>query len=327
MVMSPSGEEKAASDRDYAAAREGAAILRLSERGLLAVSGPAHQKFLNGILTNEITGLSPGRGCRAALLDTKGHVLALLRVLATETAVILETDLARRELLEERLAHYRVAAPVRFAATPMVVLGLLGAQAPPTLGRLGLPAPEEAEAHQLARFGEHELRVVRAQDLPGGGYVLQVPEAATTRLWTALLETGAAPIGRRALDTLRIEDGRPFWGADVSEASLLHETGLVAELHSPTKGCYVGQEIVARLSARGEKVNRALRGLELEAETTAGAEITAEGRTVGQVTTAGRSPRRGPIALGYVARSHFEPGTPVEVSGARAVVRALLLEG
>jgi folate-binding protein YgfZ len=325
--MIPSGDEKAVSDLEYAAARDGAAIFRLSERGLLAVSGPVRQKFLNGILTNDVARLWASQGCRAALLDTKGHVLALVRVLATETAVVLETDLVRRELLEERLAHYRVAAPVRFAADPKIVLGLLGAQAGATLGRLGLPAPEEAEAHVAARLGEQKLRVVRAQDLPGGGYVLHVPEETAARLWPALLEAGAAPLGRRTLDTLRIEDGRPFWGADVSEDNLLHETGLVAELHSPTKGCYVGQEIVARLSARGEKVNKALRGLELGAEAAAGTEIRAEGRSVGQVTTAGRSPRRGAIALGYVARSHFEPGSAVEVGGSRAVVRALPFEG
>jgi tRNA-modifying protein YgfZ len=113
---------------------------------------------------------------------------------------------------------------------------------------------------------------------------------------------------------------RPWYGPDVTEENLLHETGLVGECHSPAKGCYVGQEVVARLEARGGNVNKALRGLRLSAPASAGAAVTVEGRDVGRVTTAGVSPRLGPIALAYVHRSHFAPGTAVEVGGAPATV-------
>jgi folate-binding protein YgfZ len=125
---------------------------------------------------------------------------------------------------------------------------------------------------------------------------------------------------------MRIEQGRPWYGVDVTEENLLHETGLVREYHSPSKGCYVGQEVIARLDARGGHVNKRLCGLRLSAPAAAGATIRAEGRDVGRVTTAGVSPRLGPVAMGYVHRSAFEPGTGVEVGGAAASVAALPLD-
>jgi folate-binding protein YgfZ len=162
-----------------------------------------------------------------------------------------------------------------------------------------------------------------ASDLPAAGVVLHVPAAAEAEIRTALEAAGAVPVGRETLDVLRIEDGVPWFGPDVTEANLLHETGLVAQYHSPTKGCYVGQEVIARLEARGGNVNKGLRGLRLRAPATPGDAIRAGGADVGRVTTAGVSPRLGPIALGYVHRSRFEPGTEVEVGGAVATVTAL----
>ena len=127
---------------------------------------------------------------------------------------------------------------------------------------------------------------------------------------------------RRILDVLRVEDGRPWYGPDITPENLLFETGLVAEYHVP-KGCYVGQEVVARLEARGGHVSRLLRGLRLGAPASPGAVVRVEGTDVGRVTTAAVSPRLGPIAMAYIHRRAFEPGTPVEVDGAPAVVNAL----
>ena len=137
------------------------------------------------------------------------------------------------------------------------------------------------------------------------------------RLSTA---AGARPAGRDAIDALRVEALRPWYGSDVTEENLLHETGLVGERHSPAKGCYVGQEVVARLEARGGNVNKALRGLRLSEPAEDGAVVSAEGREVGRVTTAAVSPRLGPIALAYVHRGHFAQGTAVLVDGAPATV-------
>jgi folate-binding protein YgfZ len=307
--------------REYAALRSGAALVDLTIRAVLEVTGPSRQKFLQGMLSHDVGGRKAGQGCRAALLSARGSLQALVRALADEQSVLLETDFDRIEPLQRTLEHHRVAAPVRFAPRPAVVLALLGPAAPDVLRAVGIAEPpREPEGHAAATIAGASVRVVRAGDLPGGGFVLHAPRDAGPGAWEALRAAGAHPVGMDALDTRRVEALRPWWGSDVTEENLLHETGLVGECHSPTKGCYVGQEVVARLEARGGNVNKALRGLRLAAPSTAGAPVTADGRDVGRVTSAAVSPRLGPIALAYIHRSHFAAGTAVQAGEAPATV-------
>ena len=308
----------------YEAARDGAAFAALPGRGVLAVSGPLRQKFLDGILSNDVKSLSPGDGRRAALMDVKGRLVAFLRAMVDKDEILLEVAGGRRDLVHERLEHYRVAAPVRFARREVAVFGVFGPRAADVLRAAGAdPADLRPEGHRVTSPGGAPLRVVRAGDLPAEGYALHADPAAG--LEDALRAAGAIALPDDVLDALRIEDGRPWYGPDVTEENLLHETGLLAEYHSPTKGCYVGQEVVARLEGRGAKVNKTMRGLRLEAPVTAGAAISAGGAEVGRVTTAGASPALGAIAMGYVHRSAAEPGTEVEVAGVRGLVARLPL--
>jgi folate-binding protein YgfZ len=240
--------------------------------------------------------------------------------------VILEMPRDRLDRVEEELVRYRVGAPVRFARPEVAVLGVLGPEAPERLRGLGLEPPGETpESHVTGTLAGAEVRVIRAGDLPATGLVLQVPDESRAAVWEALLGAGARPLGRAALDVLRIEDGRPWYGPDIRHEHLLHETGLLKELHSFSKGCYVGQEVVARLEGRGGHVSRQLRGLRLEAPAAPGDPIEHEGAPAGSVTTAGVSPTLGPVAMGYVHRKGFEPGTPVSVAGGPARVAALPL--
>jgi folate-binding protein YgfZ len=306
---------------EYAAAREATALVDLPGRGVLEASGPQRQKFLQGMLSHDVAGRPAGQGCLSALMNSKGAVQALLRVLVDRDVVLLETDLDRIGAVQRTLEHHRVAAPVRFAVRPTSVLALLGPGGARVLAAAGISSPPASpEAHQEATIAGHPLRLVRAGDLPGGGLVLHVTPENAEDVWEALRAAGARPAGHDALDALRVEALRPWYGMDVTEENLLHETGLVAECHSSAKGCYVGQEVVARLEARGGNVNKALRGLRLAAQVAAGATVRVEGREVGRVTTAAVSPRLGPIALAYVHRGYFAPGTAVEVDGAPATV-------
>ena len=306
---------------EYVAALEGAALVDLPLRALLEASGPSRQKFLQGMLSHDVAGQPAGRGCPAALLTARGAVQALVRVLVEKDLVVLETDVDRVGPVQEVLEYYRVAAPVRFAVRPTSVVALLGPTAGEALRAAGvLTLPVELEAHQTVTIGGQPVRLVRAGDLPGGGFVVHAAPEAAPAVWQALLAAGARPVGLDAVDTRRVETLRPWYGSDVTEENLLHETGLVAERHSSAKGCYVGQEVVARLEARGAHVNKALRGLRLAAPTPAGAPVTADGKDVGRVTTPAVSPRLGPIALAYVHRGQFAAGTAVEVGGARATV-------
>ena len=306
---------------EYAAAREAAALVDLPQRAVLEASGPQRQRFLQGMLSHDVAGRQPGQGCPSALMNAKGAVQALLRVLVEKDVVLLETDLDRIASLQGTLEFHRVAAPVRFAARPTSVLALLGPAAARVLGAAGVDSPPvELEAHQVVEIAGHRLRLVRAGDLPAAGFVLHLSPESAADVWESLRAAGARPAGHEALDALRVEALRPWYGSDVTEENLLHETGLVAECHSPAKGCYVGQEVVARLEARGGNVNKALRGLRLSAPSTPGAAVSVEGREVGRVTTAAVSPRLGPIALAYVHRAHFASGTAVETGGAPATV-------
>jgi folate-binding protein YgfZ len=313
-------EANEALEHEYRAAREGAALASLS-RATLDVSGPKRQDYLHAMLSNDVKGLAPGQGCRAASMTPKGSLQAIVRVLADASVVVLETESDRREPLLRTLEHHRVGAPVRFATRDVRVLALLGPAAASAAQAAGAERPAETrEAHRATRVADKTVRLVRASDLPGGGFVLHAAEADAAAVCAALEASGAVPIGREVLDTRRVETFCPWYGQDVSEDNLLHETGLLAELHSPHKGCYVGQEVVARLEGRGGNVNKALRGLRLGAPARAGASVSAGGKEVGWVTTAALSPRFGPIALAYVHRSHFAPGTPVEIDGATATV-------
>ncbi len=312
---------------EYAAARETAAITDLSDRALLAVTGPIRQKFLHNILSADVQNRSAGQGCLAALMDVKGHLVSFLRVLVTADRVWLEMPSDRLAVVEAALLHYRVAAPVRFERAADVVLGLLGPQAEAVLQRAGLSTalPSAAEDHVEASLAGVAVRVIRASDLPADGLALHVSAADAPTVWEALLAGGAVPLGRRALDILRVEDGRPWYGPDVDEHNLLHETGVLDLYRSPAKGCYIGQEVLARLDGRGGHVNKALRGLRLGAPARAGDAIEREGREVGRITTAALSPRLGPIAMAYLHRSAAEPGMRVDVAGSPALVDRLPL--
>ena len=307
-------------DGEYAALRHGAGLLDLPTRGVLEVAGPVRLKFLQGMLTNDVGGCAPAQGCRAALLSARGAVRALVRALVDKDVVLLETDFDRVAALQQGLEFYRVAAPVRFAPRPLAVLALAGREAEAVLRRAGVEPPAEPESHAPASLGGQPVRVARAGDLPGAGFVLHATPEGACGVWDALARSGARPVGLDALDVRRVEALRPWWGDDVAEDNLLHETGLVPEIVSFHKGCYVGQEIVARLDARGGHVNKALRGLRPEAPLAPGAAVTVGGKSVGRVTTAGASPLLGPIALAYVHRDHFGAGTVVEAEGRPATV-------
>lgn len=306
---------------EYATARGRSGLVDLHERGVLEASGPARQKLLQGLLSHEVAGLAAGEGRRAALLTVKGAVQALLRVLVEADLVALEGEALQLEGVRRTLEHYRVGAPVRFVERPTAVLAVVGPDAGEVLRVAGVEAAAalEAESHVTGAIKDQRVRVARAGDLPGGGLVVHAAPAAAAAVWQALHFAGARPVGRDALDALRVEAFRP-WPEDVFADNLLHETGLEDECRSTGKGCYLGQEIVARLESRGGNVSRSLRPLRLGAPAAAGDAILVEANPVGRVTTAAVSPRFGPIALGYVHRSAAAPGSAVVVGGVPATV-------
>jgi folate-binding protein YgfZ len=299
-------------------------LVALPERAVLVVSGPQRSKFLHNLLSNDVEGRAAGQGSLAGLMDARGHLLVLLRVLVGGSEILLELPRAQLAAIEALLVHYKVGAPVRFAVRPVAIRALLGSEVDALLQAVGAPVPGTGpQSHLTGTIAGQPVLVARASDLPSGAVVIHSTPEAAGAVDTALRAAGAVDMDRSAFDSLRVEQGRPLYGIDVTEDNLLHETGLVAEYHSPSKGCYVGQEVIARLEARGGNVNKTLRGLKLAAPAAAGTSLTVDGKDVGRITTAAVSEALGPIAMAYVHRNHAAPGAVVAVDGQPATVATL----
>ena len=287
---------------EHVAIAEGAGLVDRSERGKLALTGADAKEFLAGQVTNDVVGLEAGDGCYAALLTPKGRMLGDLRVLDTGDELLLDMD---REALQAifdviRRATIGFAVELHKRTLQRGLLTLAGPRARAVAGAADLPVTEHA--HRVVTIGGAEARVIATNV---GVDVLTLAED-TDAVRDALLAAGAEPISETTLDVLRVETGRPRWGAELDETVIPQEAGLNDRAVSFTKGCYVGQETVARLFYRG-KPNRHLRGLRLSAPVEPGTPLQLGEKEVGRLTSVAVSPARGPIGLALVRRQ-AEPG-------------------
>ncbi len=290
-------------------------LFDLTGRGAISLTGKDRAAFLHGLVTNDVKKLRAGEGCAAAFLTPKGKMLADLTVLCTDDELILDCEPALVEKLEGLLRKYLIFNEVvienRTGETG--VLHVEGRKTEEILKRLiGQKGPAEPHSSVLASGG----RVVRESRGGFEGFDLRVSRAELGAVRSVLVSEGAAPSDLSLLESARIEAGIPRWGAELTEDVLPDEAGLPARgWVSYTKGCYIGQETVARIRTYGH-VNRNLVGLVLEAAhlPVPGAEIRAGEAKSGAVTSATVSTRLGKaVALGYVKREHAAPGTALWV--------------
>jgi folate-binding protein YgfZ len=303
-------------ETEYAAATTACGLLDRSGRGKLALTGADAREFLQGQVSNDILGLAPGTGCYATLLTPKGKMLADLRILDAGEEILLDTERVALQELFNVIRRFSLGHDVTLHKRTLErgLLSLLGPDAARVAGAQALAAEEHA--HVGVRVGTLEARAI-GTDV---GVDLLCDATDTEALAEELVRAGAQPISEQTADTIRVERGRPRYGIDLDDTVIPQEAGLNARAVSFTKGCYVGQETVARLNYRG-KPNRHLRGLRLSAPATTGAEITFEDRIVGRLGSVAQSPSLGPIALALVRRE-ASPGSPVRVGPeeAQAVV-------
>jgi folate-binding protein YgfZ len=311
---------------DYDTLRSGCGLLDRSERGKLALTGTDAVEFLNGQVTNELLTLHAGEGLYAAFLNHKGKMLGDVRILArgelaggVPAELLLDTERPALQALFDMIRRFKVGYAVELHKRTVErgLLSLIGPQA-------------EAVAHlsNLAD-GEHANAPVEIEGIAAlairsdVGVDLLCDALDTPRLAAALGERGAVAIDEEAAECLRIEQGRPRYGVDLDETVIPQEAGLNERAVSFTKGCYVGQETVARLHYKG-KPNRHLRGLRLTDPAAAGEELRLGDRVLGHIGSSAISPRLGPIALALVRRE-APPGTTIVVgaSGASAEVLEL----
>jgi folate-binding protein YgfZ len=316
-------------DREWRAAREGAALFPAAYRTLVAATGGDRADFLQGMLSNDVKALAAGTGCYAALLTQSGKVVTDLRVYATADHLLLDVVAWRARALREHLERFLVADDVELSASPQQpLLQLEGPLAAAVAGEaLGTGIlPSAPYAHTVAEFDGQPLRVVRASEAGGEGLLLCGAEAVTPRLFDACREAGAVAAGMVALDRLRIEAGVAWPGIDMDESTLIMETGRDAAI-SFRKGCYLGQEVVERIAARGH-VNRRLGGVFLDGERLPprGTALLAAARPVGYVTSSTRSPLfERPIALAMIQCTHGMVGERLQRAddASAAIVAAL----
>ena len=304
---------------EYRALREGAALIDLGFRTVVRAVGTDRVTFLQGMVSNDVAALRPGEGSPALLLTIQGRVVADVRVAAADETLLLDVDVRARDALVDALERLIVADEVELLSpeAPLALVGLEGPGAERLVGQ-GL-APY---AHRETEVAGVPVRVMRGSEVGGPGLVLHVAAERAPALWDALVARGARPCGMEALEGRRVEVGVPRIGLDMDLTTLALEVP-VEEALSATKGCYLGQEVVARGTARGH-VNRKLIGLLIEGPAPpGGAPLVRDGKDVGRLTTVAYAfGLNAPAALGFVRREHWEPGTELRVQHGHAVTLA-----
>jgi folate-binding protein YgfZ len=293
-------------DAQYRQLREECGLLDRSSRGKLLLTGSEAAEYLQGQLTNDIEALEPGEGCYAALLDRKGHMQADMRVLRPSAEEIwIDTEAATLSTARRHLEMYKVGREVEVedVTEQRALLSLIGPRSAELSGAPPLPA---YACEQLAVDGVDCLAV-------GAGLGIDLFAASEDggRLRAALAASGAVEVSADAVEILRIEAGTPRFGAEMDAASMPAEAGIVEIAVNFEKGCYIGQETVARLHYRG-KPNRHLRGLRLSAPVSPGSALVLGEKEVGRVGGSCVSPIHGPIALA-ILRREAEPDAELAV--------------
>ena len=315
------------------AVRRAAGLFHLSSRGLIRVEGSDRTRWLNAMLSNDVASLEPGgerSGCYALLLDRKGRILADFRVLVRPEAFWLESSREHLPATLEQFHKHIVADDVQLEDLTAAYgcLALEGPAARPILesaaGAAVSLAPEAGIDLQISGL---DVVVIAAGWTGEPAYQLFAATPDLPQLGSALLAAGEShglvEGDADALEILRIEAGTPLLGPELNDEVFPDEAG-VGSAASISKGCYTGQEIVARLRSRGQ-VNHLLVGLRFQSAQAPKPDtpLLASSRRTGEVTSSCVSPTAGAIGLGFVRREHAAPGT--EVLAREVVARVVSL--
>ena len=299
---------------EYEALHTRAALFDRSLRGRVRLKGERAAEMVTGLVTNDVAGLAPGQGCYAAALTAKGKIIADVRVFVEEGSVLVDAPpraSAAWAAMVKKFVNPRIA-PHSDESSSLKVVGVFGANARHVAAKLtDIPAPSLSSlvpyAHATVQIDGSTVLVARSPDIGVEGFELIAPAELFPLLWERAIAAGAVPAGLEAWEIARVEAGRPEWGIDMDDSTIPQEANF-DELHgiSYTKGCYVGQETVARVHFRGH-VNKHLRGVRaaegaLDAPPFGATLHDENGLQVGDVRSSVRSPRLGGIALAMIRR-------------------------
>jgi folate-binding protein YgfZ len=302
----------------YQALSRGAVLFDRSDRMRMRLSGPKAVELVNGMVTSDVAALAPGRGQYSAALTAKGKIVADPRIFLTGEGLLVDVGAAASRGWREMVAKYvnpRIApyTDVTSETSDLAVAGGNSAAILASVLNVGPSALKSLEplSHLAAEFEGAPVMIVRTPEISVECYDVITPAAVAELLRSALLVAGAEPAGAELWTVLRIEAGRPEWGPDMDDTTLPQEA-LLDELGaiSFTKGCYIGQEVVARIHFRGHvnKLLRKLRFVTSSLPSRGAAVVDDTGAVVGDVRSRGVSPKCGGVALGMIRRE-VEPGS------------------
>jgi folate-binding protein YgfZ len=333
---------------EYAAIRKAVALMDAPHRGLVVLTGKDRLAFLNNLLTNDTKKLVPGQGVYSYLLNTKGRITMDMNVLHSEDATLLEMDARLTGSLVKQFEKFVFTEDVKFldASGQLVRLTLLGPRAAELLNKVADAGVETLSAtlnHGKRSVNRTTVTIFRNDVCGEPQYELIVPRDAVVKLWQVLQEAGNGhgeahdsginlrAIGWSAFNTARIEEGTPLLGIDITENYLPMETGpWYTRAVAVSKGCYLGQEIVARMHAHNS-VARMFVGLRVDSQKLpmAGTELFDGNAVVGIITSSCMSPMLGyvPVATGYVKKAYATIDKEIEclAEGGRAKARVSTL--
>jgi folate-binding protein YgfZ len=312
---------------EYWAIRNHSGLVDLSHLGLLQVTGKDRLSFLNGLLTNEILKLKEGTGARSALLNTKARVLADLYLYAREDDLLIDTGDVPGANVKDVLERFIITEDVQVKdiTSEFVHLTLQGQHAPENLRELFGITFADMKPLQHKMLGPTMI-VIR--DRTGqSGYDLIVPNVEAEAVWQGFLLKGVTPVGLEALEILRLEAGYPRYGIDVDETTIILEAGY-RDAISFNKGCYLGQEVVARATHIG-RVNKNLVQLRTDSDRPPipKSKLHASGNEVGYITSAAFSPGlKTVVGLGYAQRDFAKEGTRLVVESDRGPLPTVVIK-
>ena len=303
-------------------------VYQLGSRARISLTGSDRVRWLNGMVTNNIRDLQPGRGVYAFLLNPQGHILGDLYAYNRGESLLVDTDQSQLEKILAVFDKYIIMDDVEVAniSDQSAAIGIAGPKSREALQAAGFEVPELVPL-QFVEISWQQARVtlVRGDNPSVESFELWVTPGETERVHEALVKAGAKAVETAALEQLRIAAGIPRYGVDIRERDLPQETEQERALNF-SKGCYVGQEIVERIRSRGQ-VRRKFTGFEISGPLpAAGSKVQVDGKDAGEITSSASLPVAGGerrLALGYIRREFATPGRPVDAGGSAAVVRNL----
>ena len=307
---------------EFEALLSGCVIYELSARSKIALTGGDRVRWLNGMVTNNIRDLAPGRGAYAFLLNPQGHILGDLYAYNRDDSIVVDTDQSQQEKLLATFEHYIIMDDVEISnlGDKLTAIGIAGPKVREVLRAAGFEM-SELEPLQFVdvTWRNVAVTVVRSDNPSVESYELWISADQVTTLRDTLATAGATAAGATTLELLRISAGIPRYGQDIRERDLPQQTEQHRAVHF-SKGCYIGQEIVERIRSRGS-VHRMFTGFAIQGALPAvGTKIQADGRDIGEITSVASLPFAGgprSVALGYIRRELGAPGKQFQVTDTR----------